>query len=924
MNQLTCGKRLLHYVRQPTSKHRYIMVYCAMFALMFLCFAGPALVVHRGFIYAIDGTSQQYPFFLLEGEWLRNLLYNAFVLHTFQVPQWTMLLGYGTDYITALSSYTGNPFYLISVFSTPENGELLLSLTIPLQLACASGIFTRLCRYHGKDRFMAMVGGLSYAFMGYSVNAYTQTPFLLWVVAAPLVLLGVDEVIDGRSPVTLIVATALCFLNSISLSYQVCLLLVLYCSVRFALTFARRTPREFILLFMRVAIPLVLGAMIGMALFLPVVMSIVGQTRLGVERALSLWFSRGYYKLLVTSFLSVSWPGVDGTPIGGLALSSLCAITLFALRRREHPSANAELRVARVLSIAFMIVLFFPVPSSVLNGMSYPSLRWTWAVSLLLAYVTVLVLPLLPRLSQVERARFVVLWLVYGAMALWATHRAPSWPLIAALILVVALLVVMCQPPRGLLVRRVMTCGALVASCLALFGPYFWAEGYGQTIPFNSAYPSLYAHTPLSLLGDRNLSSSDRYTLRGMGPERNTSVIVGAPGDTFYNSLYSNETDELLSSLGLISHTNNFSWTGFDARLGLEALSGVDCLVAPVGDSSYPYPAIGYSLLSQADTYHSGSQTFGCYEAEAPVRLGTLHAVTYPRSLYDALNMVQRQNLLISGVVLEHGVGAVAPASPGVPALGISDATPIALEASQPSETAVVGEGEVDVADGGATVTLPVDIPAGEKAYLMLRGLSFQGRSALDAHAFVRVTSGQASESVMQANALETWYGNKHDWVIDLGTDSQQRSSIVLTFSNAGQYGLQAIETVFENEAMSAQLVRDFANEGPTDLAFDSQDGNLMQGSMEVTAAEGRTLLVRVPYGRGWSATVDDTPVDIDRADVAFMAIHLSQGSHRVVFRYQTPYLAVGACVSGAGILLALLYVKLFIKKLARVSGKHE
>lgn len=921
MNQLTFGKRLVHYVGQPTSRRRYVTVYCVMFVLMFLCFAGPALVIHRGFIYAIDGTSQQYPFFLLEGEWLRTLLYNVFVLHTFQVPQWTTLLGYGTDYITALSSYTGNPFYLISVFSTPQNGELLLSLTIPLQLACASIIFTRFCRYHGKGRFMAMVGGLAYAFMGYSVNACTQIPFLLWVVAAPLVLLGVDKVIDGRSPVTFIVAIALCFLNSISLSYQVCLLLVLYCSVRFALTFARRTPREFILLFVRVAIPLVLGAMIGMALFLPVIMSVVGQTRLGVERPISLWFSRGYYKLLVTSFLSVSWPGVDGTPVGGLALSSLCAITLFALRRREHPHAYAELRVARALAVAFMVVLFLPVPSSVLNGMSYPSLRWTWAVSLLLAYVTVMVIPLLPRLSQVERARFVALWLVYGAAALWATHRTPSWSLIAALILVAALLVIMCQPPRGVLMRRVMTCGALVASCLALFGPYFWSEGYGQTIPFNSAYPSLYASTPLSLLGDRNLSSSDRYTLRGMGPERNTSVIVGAPGDTFYNSLYSNEMDELLSSLGLVSHTNNFSWTGFDARLGLEALSGVDCLVAPVGDSSYPYPAIGYSLLNQAGTYRDDQRTFGCYEADAPVCLGTLHAITYPRSLYDSLNMVQRQNLLISGVVLENGGGAAAP---GASELGISDAAPIALEASQPSEIATVREGGVDVADGGATVTLPVDIPAGEKAYLVVRGLSFQGKSALDAHAFVRVTSGQASESVMQANVLETWYGNKHDWVIDLGTDSQQRSSIVLTFSHAGQYDLQAVGAVFEDEATSAQLVRDFASEGPTDLAFDSQDGNLMRGSMEVTAAEGRTLLVRVPYGKGWSAKVDGAPVDIDCADVAFMAVHLSQGSHQVVFRYQTPYLAAGACVSMVGILLALSYVKLFSKRLAHVSDEHE
>lgn len=194
----------------------------------------------------------------------------------------------------------------------------------------------------------------------------------------------------------------------------------------------------------------------------------------------------------------------------------------------------------------------------------------------------------------------------------------------------------------------------------------------------------------------------------------------------------------------------------------------------------------------------------------------------------------------------------------------------------------------------------------------------------LDTHAFVQVSSGSAGETVMQANIQETWYGNKHDWVCDVGTSSQDRTSVSLSFDAPGRYGLESIGVVLEDEDVSLGLAKDFAIEGPTSLSFDADDSNSISGKVEVAATDGQMLLVRVPYDKGWSATVDGSPVEIERADVGFMAIHLGQGSHDVVFEYRTPYLASGTCVSVLGIVLAIGYCRLLAcRRCDGASARH-
>ena len=69
----------------------------------------------------------------------------------------------------------------------------------------------------------------------------------------------------------------------------------------------------------------------------------------------------------------------------------------------------------------------------------------------------------------------------------------------------------------------------------------------------------------------------------------------------------------------------------------------------------------------------------------------------------------------------------------------------------------------------------------------------------------------------------------------------------------------------------------------------------------KVMSDEDGYLLMPIPYGDGWSVTIDgDATTDI-AADYGFSAVKLTAGEHIVEYRYTQPYLYEGfaaTCVS--------------------------
>ena len=68
-----------------------------------------------------------------------------------------------------------------------------------------------------------------------------------------------------------------------------------------------------------------------------------------------------------------------------------------------------------------------------------------------------------------------------------------------------------------------------------------------------------------------------------------------------------------------------------------------------------------------------------------------------------------------------------------------------------------------------------------------------------------------------------------------------------------------------------------------------------------------------VPYERGWSATVNGKPVEIEKVNVGFMAIKVPKGNSTIRFNYQTPLLKEGLLLTGSACFIFIAYIIVFV-----------
>jgi hypothetical protein len=87
------------------------------------------------------------------------------------------------------------------------------------------------------------------------------------------------------------------------------------------------------------------------------------------------------------------------------------------------------------------------------------------------------------------------------------------------------------------------------------------------------------------------------------------------------------------------------------------------------------------------------------------------------------------------------------------------------------------------------------------------------------------------------------------------------------------------------------------------------------------TDAPGYLLLTDTFYP-GWQATVDGEPAEITRADVAFRAVRLEPGAHRVVFIYRPASVRWGAWISGVALLSWLVGLALVVLTSRFTAGR--
>ena len=227
----------------------------------------PFIIMGSGvFYYYGDFNVQEIPFYQLVHDAVRN-----------GDMGWMHNVDLGTDMLSSFSFYLlGSPFFWLTIPFPSEAVPYLIGPLLILKFGCASlSAYLYLKRYVA-DRNFALVGGLLYAFSGFSIYNVFFFHFHEPMIMFPLLLAALDAFIyDGKRIVFALAVFSACVVNYYFFVGQVLFVIIYFLMITLTKTYKFKV-KNFLLL----ALEVIIGFLATAFILLPSVLGLMGNPRL--------------------------------------------------------------------------------------------------------------------------------------------------------------------------------------------------------------------------------------------------------------------------------------------------------------------------------------------------------------------------------------------------------------------------------------------------------------------------------------------------------------------------------------------------------------------------------------------------------------------------------------------------------------------
>lgn len=175
------------------------------------------------YIAAYDGSAQ-YPGFTT---YLTNVLKgNESLLYSFKG-------GLGYNFYATAVYYLFNPTNLLSVFFNKDNIMVFYTLVVFLRIGLSGYTMSLYLKNKDKLNKGRLIFSIAYALMAYNVLYFYNFMYFDTVVLLPLVILGLDKLIDKNKPALYIIFLTISIISNFYIGSMVCIFSLLYFIYRF-------------------------------------------------------------------------------------------------------------------------------------------------------------------------------------------------------------------------------------------------------------------------------------------------------------------------------------------------------------------------------------------------------------------------------------------------------------------------------------------------------------------------------------------------------------------------------------------------------------------------------------------------------------------------------------------------------------------
>lgn len=567
-------------------------VYALIMAVVLLV---PFVMLDGGyFVYYGDYNAQQIPFYKT-------------CIRAVQSGElgWNWQTDLGANFVGSYSFYTlGSPFFWIAALLPVSISQYLMAPLLALKIALSSLFaFVYIRRFVTKPQ-NALIGGLLYAFSGYSMYNIFFNHFHEAIVFFPLLLIGVEEAVVNKRRGALAVSVAInAFVNYFFFIGE-CVFLVLYFVIRLI---GDRRFRINLRDFLCLAFESVCGVLIAGALFVPSIFQV-----LDVPRSTSMlngWNFLFYNKnqryglILEAMFFPGEVPARSAMFTEADAKWSSVALYLplfsmsgvIALVKGAGTEASRRVKWLRILLPACFVISMIPGLNSafVLFNYSFYT-RWFYMPELLCALATVYVLEHEEfDLNFGAKACVLVTVLMSLLVVLFPTkdvvesaadgktetllpnflNQMPKTVLInigLALLMLAALLILLRLRKQGKAAAFMQKVTAFTVICSMALGYYYVA--YGRILgPYLGSYDR-------KVSAQIHIDDPDFYRMETLDGMNNINMLWDMSSLRSFTSIIPSSTFELYELLGIERSVNSAPDT---KRYALRSLTRVKYLMIP-------------------------------------------------------------------------------------------------------------------------------------------------------------------------------------------------------------------------------------------------------------------------------------------------------------------------------------------------------
>jgi len=915
--------------------------YTVVFAVFFVAVFSPFWLYGKSLFRGTDGISQYLPELTYSRSWAGAIL-NSLRQGRLEIPFWSLNLGLGQNLIGNMITYKPLNF-LYGVFPREAVEQYaFIRLAIGLYLTGLAFLAYGWTRSH--DRTHLILGAMIYVFSGFVPFYVTRHwLFMEMTFAFPLMLLGVDQIFDGKWSWLFILTVFM-----IGMSYFYTLFLITLPAVIYAVFHMfeldrrqRRRRGGFGRIFLRHVIQYLLGLCLAMVNLLPSLLVTLDSCRVSAQEDMNLflWKPQVYlnYILGIVDARNIAYGGgILALPSAGL----LGVLGLFFYRRKKD-----RLLLGQV--VFYNLVVLLPVLTMLFSAFMGKTMRWFYVYTFWAALATVCVLPKIQRdgfrVYFFCACAFCVYALLYLAVCVWTGNGVSLSIVLEFVGLVVFCLVCLSDMGRE---RR----GFRAAVIFLILLVELTTKSYERFSPQYESVIGGFINAGTVLDHSEDNAVSALKLAKDDGLYRVDSVMESATSrsqlanygvrDAVYGvSSYHNLNSDRLArwSLGLgNSHQGSiFEVTDLAQRTALNTLAGVKYAVA-LEDATERVP-YGYELVqSRKKTLSDGTETKAClYKNQYALPLAYAYDRYIDLETYEQLLPNQKEQAMLQGVVLEEAHN-LEKADLQFDEVVLLDQEAICAELKQIAEAddnLEVADGVLRVKKANYTVSIPVEKAEGE-IYLQFTGIHYEsenyyweeaerkrqngdGRFQIiaserkarqwqpDDNAVLSVTCGNANDEVDLRNPSNQYYFGKRDVLLNLGYGTVDKK-VKIKFSKPGAYSFQSVALICQPMDAYADKVAPLQANGAVSARVEGK-----RVTLEFKSESDTLACLTIPYSTGWSARVDGEPAEVVPANVAFMGVRLSKGDHTVEFSYTPSGLRLGAAIS-LGTLIAMIGIGVY------------